>query len=34
MYAVNKSKWAAAEKYAKSKGIDFIILTEKEIFNK
>lgn len=33
-YVVNQAKWSAAQKYAKSKGIEFIILTEKEIFNK
>tara|TARA_R110000751_G_scaffold243098_2_gene343308 strand:- start:1159 stop:1623 length:465 start_codon:yes stop_codon:yes gene_type:complete len=30
-YAVNQSKWEAAEKYAKRKGMKFIILTEKEL---
>jgi len=33
-YAVNQAKWEAAKKYAKSKKIDFIILTEKELFIK
>lgn len=30
-YIINKSKWEAATKYAKKKGIDFIIFTEKEL---
>ena len=33
-YAVNCAKWEAAEKYAKSKNLEFIILTEKELFDK
>ena len=31
MYAVNQAKWAAAEKYAKKKNMEFIILTENEL---
>ena len=30
-YAVNTAKWEAATKYAKSKGLDFMVLTEKHI---
>lgn len=30
----NKAKWAAAEQYAKENGLQFILLTENEIFNK
>ena len=30
-YAVNQSKWAAARKFATSKGMNFIILTENEL---
>ena len=30
-YAVNKAKWEAADKWAKKKGIEFKILTEKEL---
>ena len=33
-YAVNQAKWAAAQKFAQSKNIEFIILTENELFNK
>ena len=32
-YAINQAKWTAAQKYAKLKHIDFIILTEKELFS-
>jgi len=30
-YAVNQSKWIAADEYAKRKGMNFIILTENEL---
>ena len=30
-YVKNKAKWEAAEKWAKKKGIEFKILTEKEL---
>jgi len=30
-YAINKSKWEAAEKYAKGKNMTFIVITEKNI---
>lgn len=30
-YAVNQAKWKAAEQFCKSKGIDFIVLTEKHL---
>ena len=33
-YAVNCAKWDAARKFAKSKNIEFIILTENELFDK
>lgn len=33
-YTVNQAKWEAARNYAKKKNLDFIILTEKELFNK
>jgi hypothetical protein len=33
-YLVNQAKWSAAEEYCKQKGFNFMILTEKEIFNK
>ena len=29
----NQAKWDAANKWAKSKGYIFLILTEKELFN-
>lgn len=31
MYVVNTSKWAAAKAWAKQKGMEFIILTEKDL---
>ena len=31
MYAVNQSKWTAAEKFAKKRNMKFIILTENEL---
>jgi hypothetical protein len=31
-WAVNQAKWESAKVYAKSKGAEFIILTEKELF--
>ena len=31
-YAVNQAKWAAAEKFANKKDMNFIILTEHELF--
>lgn len=33
-YAKNKSKWLAAEQWCKKKGYKFLILTEKQLFNK
>lgn len=33
-WGVNQAKWDAATKYCKSKGWEFVILTEKEIFGK
>lgn len=30
-YAVNQAKWKAADEFCKSKGIDFIVLTEKHL---
>lgn len=33
-WAVNTAKWAAAKAFAKSKGYEFIILTEDELFIK
>ena len=30
-WVVNQAKWEAAEKWAKKKGIEFKILTEKEL---
>ena len=32
-WQVNKDKWQAADKYAKARGWQFIILTEYELFN-
>jgi len=34
MYAINQAKWSAAKKFAKSKNIEFIILTENQLFHK
>ena len=31
-YAVNMAKWNAAESYCKKIGLDFIVLTEKQLF--
>ena len=31
-YAVNQAKWSAAKQYATKKNLDFLILTEKELF--
>jgi hypothetical protein len=31
MYVVNQAKWQAAREFCKKKGMDFLILTEKEI---
>jgi hypothetical protein len=31
-WAVNQAKWESAEKFAKSKGAKFLILTEKDLF--
>lgn len=31
-YAVNRAKWDAARQYAKHKNMEFLILTEKELF--
>jgi hypothetical protein len=33
-WIVNKCKWKAAQEYCKIKGIEFLILTEKNLFNK
>lgn len=30
-YAINKSKWEAAEKYAKERNMQFLVITEKNI---
>lgn len=30
MYAVNQAKWTAAKEYCKRKGLEFLILTEKD----
>ena len=32
-YVLNMAKWEAAYKYAKSKGIKFRVITEKELFH-
>jgi len=34
MWEQNQAKWSAADKWAKKHGAEFIILTEKELFNK
>lgn len=31
-YAINESKWAAARTYASKRGMEFQIITEKELF--
>ena len=31
MYAVNKEKWAAAKEFAKKRGMEFLIITEKDL---
>ena len=31
-YAVNQAKWSAAREFCKRKGLDFIVLTEHELF--
>ena len=33
-YAKNKSKWLAAKQWCKKHGYEFLILTERELFNK
>ena len=33
-YAKNKSKWLAAKQWCKKNGYEFLILTERELFNK
>ena len=33
-YAKNKSKWIAAQQWCKKQGYEFLILTERELFNK
>jgi glycerate-2-kinase len=33
-WIVNQAKWEAAKAYAKKRGFEFIILTEKELFPK
>ncbi|MCK5020173.1 MAG: hypothetical protein KAS32_24255, partial [Candidatus Peribacteraceae bacterium] len=32
-YSVNQSKWAAARAYAKKRGWQFVLWTEKELWN-
>jgi hypothetical protein len=32
-YAINQAKWEAAKNFATTRGCEFIILTEKELFN-
>lgn len=32
-YAVNRAKWQAADEHCQKNGMDFIILTEKHLFN-
>lgn len=32
-FLVNQAKWEAATKYAKTRGWEFIVLTEKDLFN-
>jgi hypothetical protein len=31
-YAVNQAKWQAADSFCKSKGLEFVVLTEKHLF--
>jgi len=33
-YAKNKSKWLAAKQWCRAKGYEFIIITERELFNR
>jgi hypothetical protein len=33
-YLTNRAKWEAAEKYCKKMGLEWKVLTEKELFNK
>jgi hypothetical protein len=33
-FAVNQAKWAAAQDFAKHNGIQFLVLTEKELFGR
>lgn len=33
-YAKNKSKWSAAQQWCKKQGYEFIIITERELYNK
>jgi hypothetical protein len=33
-YVINQAKWNAAKDFAKKYGMDFLVLTEKELFNK
>lgn len=33
-YAVNLAKWEAAKKFAKNNNVEFLVLTEKTLFNK
>lgn len=33
-YAKNKSKWQAAQQWCKKQGYEFLIITERELFNK
>jgi hypothetical protein len=33
-YLVNQAKWKSAKEFAKNSGMEFIVLTEKELFNK
>jgi hypothetical protein len=33
-YLINQAKWKSAKEFAKNSGMEFIVLTEKELFNK
>lgn len=32
-FLVNQSKWKYAEEYCKKRGIEFIVFTERDLFN-